>query len=159
MIEAIKDYNLDFWINDKIVDCGKISNNNVITIDEYELEELELEEKLNKKCEHKQNQHINGSIQYNTTNRRHKNVKDRNIKCVHITCAKNKIDRHKTTNIRMHQEQTSFKHNNIHTTPDSDYNKGHMHTLRTTSRVYDFKSTKRKILLESCPKPKLNIKN
>jgi hypothetical protein len=167
MIETIKNYNSDFWINDTIVDCSSatqmtldLSYNYVITMDECELKELgKLEEKLNKKCKHKQNQHINESPQNIATNRKHKNVKDRNIERVYITCAENKIDQYKTTCRRMHKGQTPPKHNNIHTTANPNYYKRHMHTLCTNSRVYDFKSADRKVLLEPCPKPGLNIKN
>ena len=147
---------IDYWYTKKLVDCGSITNKNEICID-FELEDEDKDEddkKLNN--DHYQEQAIcnNDNSSKNT-----KSIKSsfRNSGPNTKYTIRSMQTYQTNKNIRMYQRKETNTDNKLSTNINPSKYKGEMHSKRmlTISRLSEFKSRKREVLLDSFSKYRL----
>jgi len=107
---------------------------------------------INTKNNNEWGNRANETNRTNGTNSRFNNsdITTRNTVC----CHRFKTSRPIISNNRMFDEEKTSKHHELFYQSHTNHNKRQMYNLPKTSRIYDFKSGKRKVLLDSQPKLK-----
>ncbi len=127
MTITVTNYVTDYWILDNIIDCSEI-----------------IEEKLNYNHEYILSENINEStIRPSEINRK---CEKRNITEYYI---RKQSDRIQTSNNRKSNTQNTNKHFDVFKNIDTYNNKRQMHTMPKNSRIREFESKRRKVLLDS----------
>lgn len=155
MLVNNKGYVTEYWMFNNIVDCGEVSNSQEldinIAISELELELLNEyeEEKLNNEYMNDNNNKYYGS-QYNEFD-------SNNRKCKNTNYPKSKgRNRNKNKSYRMYDETESCQHIYLQKTVSKNCNKGAVQELSKNSRLYEYRGSQRKIMLDSFTKPILD---
>jgi hypothetical protein len=179
MFELKNKYICDYWFDDNIIDCGKpiddlsdeipviifnseiniISQNHVEhlfeasnTLENNNVKELN-EEKLNYNYKISNTYRVN---EYRTRKNRSNSrsntsdISTRNTEYYHRFKTGGQI----ISNNRMFDKEKTSQHHKLFYQSCTNNDKRKMHSLPKTSRLYEFKTGKRKVLLDSLPKPK-----
>jgi len=152
MLDNVNDHFNDFWLNNNLEDCGKISQNYTTC---YLVNEDD-SKKLN-------NIHKNNTSYILNNNESTQNTGNNIIKRTnYIFNKRNEFtsiksnDYIKTRSDRLHYKETSNANNSISKNIDSHKNKRVMCSLQKNSRLYEYNDQQRKIMLDSCTKPRMN---
>ena len=166
MLNLNNDYIKDFWLNTNIVDCTNITvqtdeldESEIILNNESEIIILDYEddkEKLNKDCKNN-NEYTDYKDDKGRTNKQNSRIDKSNIPNKN---SKNKHKLNKNTedisNNKYINKKGTCKYNKLYNKSSSNNNKKQMCSLSQTSRIYEFKSRERKMLLDSCSEDKLD---
>ena len=161
MFDGADKAHIDYWYTGKLVDCGSITNKNDCCEDfEIEYEEFDYK-KLNNNHSHKQPISNNDN---NTSKNTNSITSSFRISRTNINNETRYLHANSPNkNIRSHQTKEANTNNNLSTKINSNNYKGKMHSdrLLTNSRLSEFKSQERKVLLDSFPKYRINkhVKN
>jgi uncharacterized membrane protein len=127
MTITINNYVTDYWISYNIIDCSEI-----------------IEEKLNNNHEYILSENINEStIGPSEINRK---CEERNITKYYI---RKQSDRIQTSNNRESDTQNTDKYFNVLKNINTYNNKRQMYTMPKNSRIREYESKRRKVLLDS----------
>ena len=127
MTITVNNYVTDYWISDNIIDCSEI-----------------IEEKLNNNHEYILSENINEStIRPSEINRK---CEERNITKYYI---REQSDRIQTSNNRKSDIQNTDKYFNVLKNINTYNDKRQMHTMPKNSRIREYESKRRKVLLDS----------
>jgi hypothetical protein len=136
MTITISSHITDYWLSNNIIDCS-----NIIEISE---------EKLNNNYDHEITNIINESTtEYKNINRE---CRDGKVSKIYLSRQSN---RNENSNYREFNPQKTNEYNNVFKKNDEYEYERKMYKLSKDSRICEYESRRRKILLDTCPKNRI----
>jgi hypothetical protein len=159
MIELFRDFGFDYWLTNKVVDCGKSNNFKQIKLNiDIQNNNTKYNTKNDKKLNNKYKQYNNDYNNETTYYNRYSKSTNRNTGAETLynsDCNRLQYNRNKIKDIRINDLQKTSKYNSIYKYTSSDSNQKQMYKMQQNCQVYDNRSNKRKNVLDSFSKPNL----
>jgi hypothetical protein len=162
MIENMNKDFVDFWFTNSLQDCGEINNNNIVNLNDIKIYEDNIIKKLNYNYSELNTNNSNES--YSATSDSIINESDYTTQiCDNTKSRTSQTNRRKNTNDRNEpitetSNYNSKKYINIqqNTSRTIKTSKRELLSVQQKSRIYERRSRKKKILLDSFTKPSLD---
>jgi len=163
MLNLNNNYINDYWLKKNIIDCNNITiqtddlDDFEIIVDDNYTDTYNKKEKLNNKSKINNN-YNNKKYDKGRTNKQYSRINKSNITNRNTANNKHiyKKNRENISNNKYNNKEESNKYNKLYNKLNPHNNQKQMYSLPQTSRIYEFKSRERKILLDSFTKNKLD---